>query len=501
MRNLLSCVTVLALCAAPETLSAQNVIGQMSDEEVAKFIQENAGKSAEEMQGELRTLNDKQLNAQRASSGVGYSYSSPPTLNFRTVAFDTTVTQSGPIPLVIGTGVISAVSFVSDDLASWQIKNVLYDRQLFSINGSPCGDGGRNGKASEAFAGNVINISPCQFWISGGTINVSLDGVSQPIMLAVTAGSDARQPEVDAQLTVQVSDRGKNPWGQLQSRRIAVNPIAPVSGALPEIFPASGVITDISFVDRDGYAWPIEEIVYAPRDVSIGGSECGAGTGRVAGTGNVAYVTLCRSRRSNIAVKLQGAPAAIGMMIVPPGAPGAPGAPDSSMTVQVVGRSPAAIAAEKERAAAEAAARSAAAEARTREAEAQATLEATRAQVQAAAASAALKTAGTPSAGLPNTNADETGFQPDRYLADFVNGTVPRGARSVALSGATNLEGYVYDNKLYVRGPYRPVNPAADASASSSNGGVNVWRYNRPVVGMLVSDTRTGMEYTVTADF
>ena len=41
----------------------------------------------------------------------------------------------------------------------------------------------------------------------------------------------------------------------------------------------------------------------------------------------------------------------------------------------------------------------------------------------------------------------------------------------------------------------------ARASASSSSGAVNVWRYNKPVNSLIVSDAQTGQEFSLTADY
>ena len=283
-------------------------------------------------------------------------------------------------------------------------------------------------------------------------------GAAQPIIFSASAGSNEERPIVDAQVTVEVDDGASSAFPDHASRRLTINPVDRSSGGVTPIYPGMGVITDVSFIDSSGNPWPIEEVVYQASMVSVGGSACadenqqGGSTG--AGTGNVLYLSLCRDRSSNISVKLQDAPAALGLLLVSPGTSQSAMKRDVTLSVTVPGRSPTAVA-------------------------------------NATAAASA----------LPQNNVDRTGFQPDRFLTDFVNGTPPRGARFVQMLGAPNIEGYIYNGQLYVRGRYRPINPTADASASSSSGAVNVWRYNKPVNSLIVSDAQTGQEFSLTADY
>ena len=448
-----------AICLALALVGAEPVQAQdlnLTPEELQAFFTANQGLSPEELTAKLRELNDKSLDAARERAKTGYSSSNPPELAMRKTRVGSKSTPAAPQKLTLGQGIITAVSFVDDQFRPLPISSVVHDPNLFSVNGDGCmGDKGRGG-SGQSF-GNTLNIFPCQFW-ANGTINVMVKGGAQPVIFSVNAGSNDTRPMVDAMLTVEYDDGGAGAFPDLASRRLTINPLDRKTGGVTPIYPDLGVITDIAFIDTSGNPWPIEEVVYQASMVSIGGSTCAdesqQGGSSSAGTGNVLYLSLCRDRSSNISVKLQGAPAALGLLLVSPGADQSAMKRDVTISVTVPGRSPTAV------------------------------------ENATAAASA-----------LPGSDVDRTGFQPDRFLADFVNGTPPRGARFVQLLGASNIEAYIYNGQLYVRGRYRPINPTADASATSSSGGVNVWRYNKPVNSMIVADALNGQEFSLTADY
>lgn len=432
----------------------------LTAEELQSFLAANQGIGSDELAERLKTLNDAALDAQRDRSRTGYSHTVQPDLVMRSVRIRATAPASKPEPLRLGQGVISAVSFVDEEFRPLAIRSVVHDPGLFSINGEGCTDGSRGG--DRQIQGNTLNIFPCQFWVQG-TVNVMLDGMAQPVIFSAAAGSTEATPQVDAMVTVEVDDRTTNLVPNYASRRLTINPVDRTNSGVTPIYPGLGVITDVAFIDDAGNPWPIDEVVFQPSLVSVGGSTCvaddqqGGQSGK--GTSNVMYLSLCRDRTSNLSVKLQGAPAALGLLLVSPGtvqrdfSSETPNR-DVTITVTVPGRSPSAIA-----------------------------------------------NATAPASALPGSNVDQTGFQPDRFLTDFANGTPPRGARFVQMLGAPNIEGYIYNGQLYIRGRYRPINPTADASASSSSGGINVWRYNRPVNSLIVSDAQSGQEFSLTADF
>ena len=430
----------------------------MTPEEMQAFIAQNPDASAEELMQILSQQRDARLNAQRSQAGSGYSFAQPPILLHETKRVDTTRSSIPPMRLTLGQGVITAVSFVNEDLDGWPVQNVVYDQNTFSVNGSGCGQQSNNRNEG----GNILNIYPCNFWVQGANINVTLEGYSRPVIFNVTAGSEDAEPRVDGSLTLQVLDGGDDVFNGPASRRLAINPLDQRTGGVFQIYPAKDLITDLSFVDGRGNIWPIETVVFNPRLVSVGGSAC-VGEGQQGSqaseaSGNVMYLSLCRNQRTNVAVKLQGAPAAMGLLLVPPNdeSRATLSRPDSTITVTVAGKSP------------------------------------TAAEVPATVASGGA---------MPANNTDSTGFAPDRFLTDFVNGTPPRGARRVTLTGAANIEGYIFQGQLYIRGPYTPVNPTADASAQSSGGSMNVFRYNRPTTTIIVADNQTGLEFNLMADF
>lgn len=451
-------IAVALLGAAPAVAQDLN----LSAEELQTFLAANQGLPPEELAARLKELNDRTLDAQRDQSRSGYSYASQPDLQMRAVRVRSNATPTGPQPLRLGQGVITAVNFVDEDFRPLPIVSVVHDPNIFSVNGNGCpqpGGGGQGGgQGREAGGnGNTLNIYPCQFW-ANGTINVTVSGAAQPVIFSASAGSAEERPQVDAMVTVEVNDGVTNALPEFASRRLTINPVDRSTSGVTPIYPGLGVITDVAFIDGSGNPWPIEEVVYQASMVSVGGSACaaedqnGGTTGK--GTGNMLYLSLCRDRSSNMSVKLQGAPAALGLLLVSPGTDQSAAKRDVTLTVTVPGRSPTAVA-------------------------------------NATAASSALS----------GNNVDRTGFQPDRFLTDFANGTPPRGARFVQMLGAPNIEGYIYNGQLYVRGRYRPVNPTADASASSSSGGVNVWRYNQPVNSLIVADAQSGQEFSLTADY
>mgnify|MGYP002737784077 CR=1 FL=1 len=440
----------------------------LSAEELKTFLDANQGLAPEDLALRLKELNDRTLDAQRDRSRRGYSYSTQPELVMRAVRIRSNATPAGPEPLALVQGVISAVSFVDEDFQPLPILGVVHDPDLFSVNGAGCSEQSRSG--AQATTGNILNIYPCQFWAQG-TINVTVRGASQPIIFSAQAGSTEASPKADAMVTVEVSDGASNAFPDHASRRLTINPLDRSTSGVTPIYPGMGVITDVSFIDASGNPWPIEEVVYQASLVSVGGSECAAegqqGGTSGTGSGNVLYLSLCRDRSSNISVKLQDAPAALGLLLVSPGTSQSAMKRDVTLSVTVPGRSPAAVANE----------------------------------AAAARNSAAVNSATAAASALPQNNVDRTGFQPDRFLTDFANGTPPRGARFVQMLGAPNIEGYIYNGQLYIRGRYRPVNPTADASASSSSGALNVWRYNRPVNSLIVADAQSGQEFSLTADY
>lgn len=445
-------------------VGAVPAIGQdlnLTQEELQTFLSANQGLTPEELAKRLKELKDRTLDAQRERVKTGYSYANPPELVMRSIQVKskTIPVKAWPWPLALGQGTITAVSFVDDQFRPLSVTEVVFDPNRFSVNGSGCTDpsqGQRQASGNQSY-GNTLNIYPCQFWDSG-TINVMVKGSSQPIIFSAKAGSNSERPVVDAMVTVEVNDGVSSDFPAFASRRLTINPVDRSSGGVTPIYPGLGVITDVAFIDSSGNPWPIEEVVYQSSLVSVGGSQCKdeneQGGSATQGTGNVLYLSLCRDRSSNISVKLQNAPAALGLLLVSPSTNQSAAKRDVTLTVTVPGRSPTAVA-------------------------------------NAVAAASA----------LPQSNVDQTGFQPDRFLADFANGTPPRGARFVQMLGAPNIEGYVYNGQLYVRGRYRPVNPTADAAATSSSGAVNVWRYNKPVNSLTVADAQTGQEFALTADY
>ncbi|WJS87257.1 DotH/IcmK family type IV secretion protein [Paracoccus sp. TOH] len=453
-RHMTAIGLVLALLGATST-QAQDL--NLSPEELQTFLNANQGLTPEELGKRLQELNDKTLDAQSERSKTGYSFANPPELSMRAVRIRSKGTPASPEPLTLGQGIITAVAFVDDQFRPLPISDVVHDPNVFSVNGDGCvGDGQRQSRGAQG-NGNTLNIYPCQFWAQG-TVNVTVQGASQPIIFSAKAGSREERPTVDAMVTVEVDDGASNEFPDYASRRLTINPVDRSSGGVTPIYPGLGVITDVAFIDSSGNPWPVEKVVHQASMVSVNGSQCASESEQGAKTqdssGNVIYLSLCRDRSSNISVQLQGAPAALGLLLVSPGTNQSAMKRDVTLSVTVPGRSPTAVA-------------------------------------NATAAASA----------LPQNNVDRTGFQPDRFLTDFVNGTPPRGARFVQMLGAPNIEGYVYNGQLYVRGRYRPINPTADASASSSSGAVNVWRYNKPVNSLIVSDAQTGQEFSLTADY
>ncbi|MBK3425047.1 DotH/IcmK family type IV secretion protein, partial [Methylobacterium ajmalii] len=90
-----------------------------------------------------------------------------------------------------------------------------------------------------------------------------------------------------------------------------------------------------------------------------------------------------------------------------------------------------------------------------------------------------------------------TGDLPDRLMDEFGLGTPPRGAVRLRVDDPA-VSAWMLGGRLYVRGPVVVVNPVQDAMAQTPDG-FRVWRFDRPVPRLLVTDA-DGRERAVAID-
>ena len=105
--------------------------------------------------------------------------------------------------------------------------------------------------------------------------------------------------------------------------------------------------------------------------------------------------------------------------------------------------------------------------------------------VEAAAAASPVRFAAAASLNAKGMETDAIGrVKPDRMLDDFGTGVPPKGARRVRVD-SPGVSAWMFNGRLYLRGPITVVNPAHDAVADAP-GGHRVWRFDQPVSRVLV---------------
>lgn len=272
----------------------------------------------------------------------------------------------------------------------------------------------------------------------------------------------------------------------LGSRSAAVRPTMstdPYPSALPRVVNAAktpmqqppvvrlayGMTTPVSFVDSDGYPWPIANVTYNPTVLAQDGAGCGAsGSTQASPDGQrptSINLTPCYWEIfSNINVSLDKWPYPI-VLMTQSGFRPQPGQKqvsiDMPLTVIIEGRSPLAE------------------------------------KVKPISISKAKATARSAAAGKRPAKV-VTG---DDDLADYIVGRPPAGARPVALDGAPDLRGYMARNgDLIVVGYMRDMLRPEIATSAGTPDGEKAYRFNGAPFRILFVD-RNGAERPATARF
>lgn len=464
MRPLISVVALTLLGSGG--LLAQEA-EPLSPDEIAEVRRQIAAQQAAEVDdpSDIETLRQRELDAAAARAAPGYGNAARFSMQTRrvNVISDGRAEPHRTLDLDLAEGIITSVAFYDFQGQPWPVQSVAFDRQRLSVNNDGC-EGG-TGEALDGL-GNIIVVTPCDFW-TATNMQVVLLGETRPIPFAVTSGTREENIPVDGLLTVAVQSEAPRPfgrdrlgnldtsWVQPTSRTMTIDPIDYATGNTYPVYVAPGVTTDVAFMDPARNPWPIEEVAFAPGIVAVNGP-CDEESGGVRtldlGEATTMYLTPCQNTTATVAVKMQGRAGAMSLVVTP--ARFGVVQPDGTLSIVVPGVSPFVPA--------------------------------------PTVASAAAP-------GQPSYRSD-SGFTPDRFLDDFLFGTPPQGSTRAVVSGATGVEGWVFDGALYLRGPLNIVNPAFDASAQSSQGTLRVFKYGPPVSRILATDL-SGREFVLNVTY
>lgn len=466
-----SLVAALAI-VSPMSLHAQQSEGQnMTPEQIEEVRRAVAAQEAAEVSDpdDIQTLRQRQLDAEAARSAPGYANDAR--YQMRTRRVDLISSGRGQphdsVDLGLAEGIISSVAFYDNTGQPWPVSSIAFDRARLAVNNDGC----EGMAAPMENMGNVIVVRPCEFWTTTN-MQVLLDGESRPIPFAVTSGTREADIAVDGLLTVALQSDAPRPfgrdrmgqldtsWVQPASRTLTIDPIDFANGGTYPVTVAPGVTTDIAFMDSARNPWPIAEVAFAPGIVAVNGP-CDAEDGGVRtlgfdGEGEEApttiYLTPCQPTTATVSVRLQGRAGAMSLVMNP--ARSGSSQPDGTLSVVVPGSSP------------------------------------VRHQITSVNASGP---------GQPSYR-NSSGFTHDRFLDEFLYGTPPQGSTRAIVGGGPGVEGWVFDGALYLRGAFTVVNPAYDASATSPEGTLQVYKYGPPVSRILATD-QMGREFVLNVSY
>lgn len=287
---------------------------------------------------------------------------------------------------------------------------------------------------------------------------------------------------IDAQSAAMASGYSDEPPPKVRPKLMSIQP--QVDMAAPQVVHlAFGMVTPITILDGGGHPWPITATAYDPRMFAVDGGGCGGQAVAPAERPSTIHIMPCRvSTYGNISITIENYPLPI-VLIVRSGGRGIETV-DLPVAITVRGRG-------------------ASAAGRAPDAEAASTAAASRllregpvnARHTALVAAAAGADAGP--ARLVSTRVRRAGGppDPDRLMDDFGTGVPPRSALRLRVDDPV-VSAWSYGGRLYVRGPVVVVNPVQDAMAQTTDG-LRVWRFDRPVPRLLVTDAE-GRERAVT---
>lgn len=453
MKHVLLATALSALI--PTVLFAQqDEGGPQTPEEVEELRRAVSAMEAAEVDdpADIETLRQRQLDAEAARSSPGYGNSAQFQMMTRRVDVisDGIAQPHRSTDLSLAQGIVTSIAFYDNAGQPWPVQSIAYDRKRISVNNDGCEGSGQ----LLDNMGNVIVITPCEFWTTTN-MQVLLTGETRPLPFAVTSGTREETVPVDGLLTVAVQSEAPRPFGRDRlgnldtswvrpvSRTMEIDPIDYSKGGTYDVIVSPGVTTDIAFMDSARNPWPIAEVAFAPGIVAVNGA-CDDESGGVKTLQleevSTMYLTPCQNTTATVSVRMQGRAGAMSLVIHP--ARFGVSQPDGTLSVVVPGASPA------------------------------------RQQLTAATAAGP---------GAPSYRTSE-GFTHDRFLNDFLYGTPPQGATRAVVSGGQGVEGWVFDGALYLRGALNVVNPAYDASAQSNEGTLKVFKYGPPVSRILATD-------------
>jgi len=464
MKPLFPAALALALALPVAALAQQAADQPLTPEEIEALRRAVAAQEAAEVADpeDIETLRQRQLDAEAARAAPGYANTANFLMQTRRVDLigDGRATPHRTQELTLAQGIISSIAFYDNTGQPWPVQSVAYDRQRIAVNNDGCE--GRTGGQPMDNMGNVIVITPCAFWTTTN-MQVLLVGETRPIPFAVSAGTREDSIIVDGLVTVALQSDAPRPFGrdrlgQLDtswvrpvSRTLTIDPIDYATGGTYEVFVAPGVTTDIAFMDEGRSPWPIAEVAFAPGIVAVNGpcdDESGGVRTIALDDATTMYLTPCQNTTATVSVRMAGRAGAMSLVITP--ARSGVVQPDGTLSIVVPGASPL--------------------------------------RPTPTAATAA-------GPGQPSHRTTD-GFTHDRFLDDFLFGTPPQGATRAIVSGGTGIEGWIFDGALYLRGAFTVVNPAFDASASSREGTLQVYKYGPPVSRILATDTM-GREFVL----
>ena len=431
----LSAVAALAACAMSTPAVAQQEGSPLTPDQVEQIrallaAQQEAEVSTPE---EIARLRRAQLDAQQAENAPGYGADT--TVNLATRRVNVSASASEPYNLQLMTlseGAISAVAFFDDRGEPWPVQKVAYDRNTIAVNNDGCQQGGAQPMDSQ---GNVLTLSPCSFW-TNTNMQVLLTGESRPIPFQMVSGSRDTVITADGLVTMMIDSDVEPPLGRTRigqldnswvipaARSMRIDPIDTTTDrSVNSIFVTPGITTDIAFMDSNQQPWPIAEIAYSPGVVAVNGpcqtEEAGIVQLKPEEGTSTMYMAPCQNARATVAVRLDGRAGAISLQAIP--ARRGQYQPDGTLSITVPGVSP----------------------------------------QTAQATPQTVAVAGRPSA------YNGGGFTHDAMLDDFLKGAPPQGARRASVSGATGVEGWIYNGALSL--PTTPARAAPMAACMSGN--------------------------------
>ena len=271
-----------------------------------------------------------------------------------------------------------------------------------------------------------------------------------------------RRRQTDAQSAAQRPFLGQPP--QTKGRVVGYPPVNEADG-VPQITIAAGIVTPVTVTDTSGQRWPIVRWDYDTRVLSVDGSACGQGGGGLAGAApltentrpHIISIMPCRYEVfANLVLYLEQKTTPVVLLV----RSGDYDRVDLPVRIAVDGRSP-------------------------------------------------WRDPNTPAPvarGDPEPRRDrprtpqpqEDRSPPDRLFGDLLTGSTRQGV--VQLRNDGDARTYAANGRLYLVCRCHVLNPAYDASGTTRDGDVRIFRFNEPTGRVLVTDGG-GVERPINIEF